>query len=58
LIETDEEKTDLTQVIDYAGFVPIDSGRFFLSWRYAIEDSLIQNVFLDQRLEVKVAYPF
>ena len=58
LLETDEQKSDIAQVIDYAGFIPIDSSRFFLSWRYAIEDSLSQNVFLDQRLEIKVTYPF
>lgn len=58
LIETDQSMTDLVQMIDYSGFTPINNGRFYLTWRYVIEDSIIENVSLDQRIELKVTYPF
>jgi hypothetical protein len=58
LIEEDKMKNDLWQKIEYSGFWKIFSSNFFLSWKYWIEDSLVENVILDQGVQLKVVYTF
>ena len=58
LIETDEVKEDLWHYLEYAGFWRIFGSHFFLSWKYRIEDSLVENVVLDQEAELKLVYAF
>ncbi len=58
LVEEDQLKKDLRQKMKYAGFWKILGSDFFLSWIYWIEDSIIENVSLDQGLQLKVVYAF
>ncbi|MBU2515124.1 hypothetical protein KJ966_27725 [bacterium] len=58
LIETDEKKNDILQVFTYSGFTRIGESSFFLSWKYSLEDSLIENYILDQLLQIKLVYAF
>ncbi len=58
LIELDEKKNDLWQQIEYAGFWRVSASNFFLSWKLKVEDSLVENVILDQQASVQLVYAF
>ncbi|MDH5561505.1 MAG: hypothetical protein OEY59_11705, partial [Deltaproteobacteria bacterium] len=58
LIEVDEKKPDLLQLIELSGFSRIMDSGFFLSWKYRVEDSLTQDSKLDQLYQLKLVYAF
>ena len=58
LIEIDEEKDDIRQIITYSGFTRIGESNFFLNWRYRLDDSLVENTILDQLIQLKLVYTF
>jgi len=58
LIEESVKKTDITNIIKYAGFTRLDTSAYFLSWKYEIQDSMTQNEDFDQKAQIKIVYTF
>lgn len=58
LIEEEKTENDLTQTIEYSGFTRISETHFFFSWKYALEDSILQNANLEQSARLQLTYAF
>ncbi len=58
LIEEENMEHDLSQTIEYAGFTRLFTSRFYFSWKYALEDSLTRNAYLNQSFNLQITYTF
>ncbi len=58
LVEVDEKTDDIRQIFTYSGFTRIGESTFFLSWKYNLDDSIVENSVLDHLVQLKLVYAF